>query len=138
VVVADKYNVPELGNEASKGLETLLNNSKPGDMVEALMTITEGYGDFASLEQLANDTAFARLKDVASTTAFLPWLTTQSQLLQKIVDSAVKFGAKGTQHRVFKCGRCDKEFLQRTKDLPRPKCCGVVLASEDFVLDCTP
>lgn len=135
--MADKYNVPELGNEAHKGLKTLLNNSKPADIVVALKTITEGYGDFASLEQLANDTAFARLKDVASTAAFLPWLTTQSQLLQKIVDNAVKFEAKGIQHRVFKCGWCDKEFLQRTKDLARPKYCGEVLASKDFVLDCT-
>ena len=91
VVVSDKYDLPALGDEARKSLNTfIVSLEDPEAVVTSLKIITEDYGNHKSLDNCAVNLANPRLKDLSGVADFPGWLASQPQFLKGIVEDAAK------------------------------------------------
>lgn len=135
VVVADKYALPALADEARKSLNTFVISLKdPDTVLESLQIITERYADHTSLDRCANNLAALRLGELAAVADFPGWLALQPQFLRGIVEDAAKFRSVGKpplqKYKTvtkYKCANanvgCTRVMVGDVK-FPHPKCHG--------------
>lgn len=123
VVVADKYDLPSLAQEALKYLTTFATSLDEASLLlDALVILTNEYSDFESLEQCATRLARPRLKELTSLPTFPRWLAKRRSVVQDLVDDAAEFNSKFRyvkEMKAWQCAYCKNVILVAVQ----PKCC---------------
>jgi len=123
VVVADKYDLPHLAQDALRGLTTFVTSLDEASLLlDALVILTDEYSDFESLEQCATRLARPRLKELTSLPTFSIWLAKRRLIVQDLVDDAAEFNSKYKYVKPMKAWQCTycKNVILVTA---QPKCC---------------
>lgn len=118
VVVADKYALPALTQEALKSLTTFLTSIEDAKVLLAsLKILTDEFSDHSSLDDCATTQAKPRLKDLVAVPGFPIWISLRSKLLHGLVDDAATLGGfkKTSRYRCFILFACYLE--QHTTNL---------------------
>jgi hypothetical protein len=123
VVVADKYNLPSLAQEAFKSLTTFVTSvDEAAILLKSLVILTEEYPDYESLEQCATTLAKPRLKELASIPTFPGWLMKRHSAIKDLIDDASEFRSKFNTLKpmqAWQCALCKNIILVEAQ----PKCC---------------
>lgn len=117
VIVAEAYTLPGLTQEAVDGLTTLLDNMGPVFMLHSLRIITETYFNSDLLSDCADDVARKHLEKLAMTEGFSDWLTTRFDLLQDVIEDAVR----GASSRILSLPEDTSVRCAKSRSSRKPK-----------------
>jgi hypothetical protein len=123
VVVADKYNLPSLAQEAVKSLTTFVTSlDEAAVLLESLVILTDEYFDYESLEQCATTLAKPHLNELARLPTFSIWLSKRRLVVQELIDDVTVFRCRFKpmkEMNAWQCAFCRKVQLVEAQ----PQCC---------------
>jgi hypothetical protein len=123
VVVADKYNLPPLAEEALKSLTTFGTSLKDAALLlEFLVILTDEYPDYESLEQCATTLAKPHLFELARLPTFSTWLSKRRLIVQDLIDDVTVYRCRFKtmkEMNAWQCAFCKKIQLVEAQ----PQCC---------------